>query len=261
MARLAKSLETLRDQVDAFAPNRNTSNDGWIGEEAHAARVSDHNPDAAGVVHALDITKDTAHGVDVQKIADSIIAADDKRVKYLIHAGRIANPDIQNWKWRARNKGPDDHAEHLHISVKSEPALADDVSPWPVQASEPSGEIITKPKLKRGDHGDWVRKLQRLLGIEQDGDFGEATEIAVRAFQENHGLVPDGIVGRYTWRALLPANPQQSEPRRIFSNIEATVFNDAQLAYGPRPADTVGVSLPARFEKLPKLWIRNRTTA
>ena len=66
-----------------------------------------------------------------------------------------------------RNKGPDDHAEHLHISVKSEPPLADDVSPS-VQASSPSGEIITQPKLKRGDHGHWVRELQRLLGIEQD---------------------------------------------------------------------------------------------
>jgi Putative peptidoglycan binding domain len=258
MPRLAKSLEQLRDQVDAIAPNRNTSNDGWIGDEAHAARVSDHNPDTAGVVHALDITKDTAHGVDVQKIADDIIASDDKRVTYLIHAGRIANPDIQNWKWRARNKGPDDHAEHLHVSVKSDPALADDVSPWPVQASAPSGQIITQPKLKSGDRGDWVRELQRLLGIEQDGEFGEMTEAAVRAFQENHGLAVDGIAGRYTWRALLPASPQQSEPARIFSNIKATVFNDAQLAYGPRPADTVGVSLPARFEKPPKLWLRNR---
>jgi peptidoglycan hydrolase-like protein with peptidoglycan-binding domain len=110
----------------------------------------------------------------------------------------------------------------------------------------------------RGDHGDWVRELQRLLGIEQDGDFGESTEVAVRAFQEHHALVVDGIVGRYTWRALLPADPQQSEPARIFSNIKATVFNDAQLAYGPRPADTVGVSLPARFERPPKLWMRNR---
>src|SRR5262249_4832053 len=154
---------------------------------------------------------------------------------------------------------PDDHAEHLHVSVKSDPALADDVIPWPVQASSPSGQIITQPKLKRGDRGDWVRELQRLLGIEQDGEFGEKTEAAVRAFQENHVLVGDGIAGRYTWRALLPADPQQSEPKRIFSNIKATVFNDAQLAYGPQPADTVGVSLPARFEKPPKLWIRNRT--
>src|SRR5262245_63641717 len=107
-----------------------------------------------------------AHGVDARKIADDIIASDDKRVAYLIHAGRIANPDIQNWKWRARNKGPDDHAEHLHVSVKSDPTLVDDVSPWPVKASSPSGEIITEPKLKRGDTGDWVRELQRLLGIE-----------------------------------------------------------------------------------------------
>jgi hypothetical protein len=67
VARLAKSLETLRDEVDAIAPNRNTSNDGWISDEAHSARSSDHNPDVAGVIHALDITKDTAHGVDVRR--------------------------------------------------------------------------------------------------------------------------------------------------------------------------------------------------
>ena len=39
-----------------------------------------------------------------------------------------------------------------------------------------------------------------------DGDFGAITEAAVRAFQESHGLTPDGIVGPLTWSALEAAD-------------------------------------------------------
>lgn len=35
-----------------------------------------------------------------------------------------------------------------------------------------------------------------------DGDFGRATEKAVRAFQGNNGLQVDGICGARTWAAL-----------------------------------------------------------
>ncbi|HEX6142395.1 MAG TPA: peptidoglycan-binding domain-containing protein [Geminicoccaceae bacterium] len=35
-----------------------------------------------------------------------------------------------------------------------------------------------------------------------DGVYGPQTESAVQAFQERHGLVPDGEVGEATWRAL-----------------------------------------------------------
>ena len=35
-----------------------------------------------------------------------------------------------------------------------------------------------------------------------DGDFGAATEIAVKRFQTAHKLVVDGWVGKQTWRAL-----------------------------------------------------------
>lgn len=64
--------------------------------------------------------------------------------------------------------------------------------------------------LRRGDTGPEVARLQWLLRVHGfppgplDGRFGPATEAAVKAFQRARGLVPDGIVGPRTRRALEP---------------------------------------------------------
>ena len=42
--RLARSLETLRAQINRIAPNRSKVSDGTIGDAKHASRSSDHNP-------------------------------------------------------------------------------------------------------------------------------------------------------------------------------------------------------------------------
>jgi len=69
---------------------------------------------------------------------------------------------------------------------------------------------------QRGDCGPEVESIQRLLveehgyGIAVDGDFGPATEDAVRDFQTSHGLVVDGIVGAETWSALNARHPGPS---------------------------------------------------
>lgn len=65
------------------------------------------------------------------------------------------------------------------------------------------------PVLRRGSKSDAVEALQARLRragfpLTIDGDFGAATELAVKAFQQRAGLLADGIVGPKSWSALTP---------------------------------------------------------
>ncbi len=71
--------------------------------------------------------------------------------------------------------------------------------PVSIPGSAPDG----RPTLRRGATGEFVRFLQEKLKITPaDGDFGPMTEAAVRVFQRDQGLVPDGIVGPKSWEAI-----------------------------------------------------------
>lgn len=67
---------------------------------------------------------------------------------------------------------------------------------------------VKRPTLRRGSWGTDVTYLQQRLtakgyGVGKiDGDFGQKTLDAVKAFQVEHGLVVDGVVGAKTWGPL-----------------------------------------------------------
>lgn len=123
--RLAYSLETLRDQVNAAWPNRDRSSDGAIGDAAHAATPSDHNPNAAGVVCAYDIDTDL-DGTDdssstaMDLLVERIRLAPHPDIKYLIYRGRMfsayARDPYPPFVWRPYT-GADPHTSHAHVSV------------------------------------------------------------------------------------------------------------------------------------------------
>jgi peptidoglycan hydrolase-like protein with peptidoglycan-binding domain len=69
-----------------------------------------------------------------------------------------------------------------------------------IPAAEPGG--ARRATIRRDDHGDLVVEVQRKLGVDPTGNFAALTEAAVRTFQRNHGLVPDGIVGPKSWAEL-----------------------------------------------------------
>ena len=211
--RLAQALVALRDQLNALSPNRSKISDGSIGNTEHAARKSDHNPDAKGIVHAIDITHDPAHGIDSEKLAQALLASQDKRLKYVISNRKIASgaDGPEPWMWRPYT-GANPHNHHCHVSVTD--AGADNSSPWRLELDVPAGkaskpvEQPANPVLSLGTKGPSVEWLQELLnadgaGLTLDSDFGPRTQAALIKFQRGHGLVPDGIAGPYTWAALL----------------------------------------------------------
>lgn len=69
--------------------------------------------------------------------------------------------------------------------------------------------------LKKGSQGPEVAELQqhlRQLGFDAEGTFGEATEAAVIAYQKSRGLLPDGLVGPVTMKAIRENAAPAPEP-------------------------------------------------
>ena len=61
--------------------------------------------------------------------------------------------------------------------------------------------------LRVGDRGAAVKRLQKALGVVEDGAFGPRTLEAVEEFQGAHRLPVDGVVGKRTWEALTEDAP------------------------------------------------------
>ena len=117
--KLSKAAEQLRSEINAKYPKRDKRSDGWIGDTAHNARKSDHNPDKQGWVRAIDIDSDLIKSSSKESwlLAEqikTIALKGDKRISYVIHQHRIASP-LKNWAWRVY-KGSNPHVSHIHIS-------------------------------------------------------------------------------------------------------------------------------------------------
>ena len=117
---LCRAGQQLRLQVDDSYPDRDRTSDGWIGDVRHQSRPSDHNPDAEGIVRAIDIDRDLSGKAKpdlMPDLADQIrlaARAGDKRISYVIFDGRIASSK-KSWAWRPYD-GINKHNHHLHVS-------------------------------------------------------------------------------------------------------------------------------------------------
>lgn len=88
-------------------------------------------------------------------------------------------------------------------------------SPSIIGYGRPRYDLITgqmtaedMPLIKRGSKCEAVKKLQQILNtkgykLSVDGDFGPATEAAVKAYQKANNLEVDGEVSEKTWASLM----------------------------------------------------------
>ena len=114
-------------------------------------------------------------------------------------------------------------------------------APAPTPTPEP--EPVKKPTVKKGNRNAYVKEMQTMLrdlgynlgicGV--DGDFGTATEAALKAFQKDHdgpdgkALAIDGICGPATWWALQEAlGENEKKPAEERYTVTITGLTKAQ---------------------------------
>lgn len=145
---LVDCLVALRDEFNRLSPGRDRGADGWIGDPAHAARVSDHNPRPDGRVLALDIdsTGPWPWGYDigtaVLDIVDEHRAGRDNRLEYVIWYGHIASRS-SGWEWIPYT-GADQHTGHAHCSARHDLTGEHDTSYWGVSMNPADVTKIAK---------------------------------------------------------------------------------------------------------------------
>lgn len=239
--RVAASLEVLRAELNELAPARSTRSDGAIGDKAHAASASDHNPNDEGVVCARDFTHDAGAGADMHRISRRIVAVRPVALKYVIWNRRIWSRAREGDGWRDY-AGSNPHTRHMHVSVGRGPdgdssGPYDDTSPWglladddpePPAPSRPDSteEIVMALPTITGNNAPRAdkRRAQALLAAngfppadtfngrgEPDGVWGPGSVAALKRFQvarDVPGSVRgdgegDGILGARSWAALL----------------------------------------------------------
>src|ERR1700754_709752 len=130
---LTRNLAAFRDQMNTFFPNRDKASDGTIGDAAHAAGKSGHNPDDSefdnaecdsdadnkSEVRAIYIDDDTRDpDVSMEDILQHLLhlarTQSNFPVKYMIYNRRIFSAS-SGWVQKTYT-GPSPHTEHLHLS-------------------------------------------------------------------------------------------------------------------------------------------------
>lgn len=186
------------------AGDKGSCNNGWIQFEICEDALTDAAYAMAAYDEACQLTAYLCrlYGIDphgtVRYKGVDVPTILDHRTSHLLGLGSN-HGDIANW---------------FPSYGKNMATVRDDVAAIMQSAGDSGGTApepdSQHPTLRRGDTGEAVREVQQRLadmgydlgkwGV--DGDFGAATESAVRKFQTARGLTADGIVGPATWAAL-----------------------------------------------------------
>lgn len=147
-------MTSIYAEANRIAPNRRKSSDGTLGDAAHRASVSDHNPDARGIVHAIDLSQSVPGApyweprfaafnvfalfwdlVARYKAATPAVRASNFGwLKYLVWFDPargyevIFNPSV-SLDVRVNGTPKIGHTEHGHISINSGAASENDTRP------------------------------------------------------------------------------------------------------------------------------------
>ena len=193
-AYLAPCLVTLRREINLAFSHRDKSSDGWIGDPAHAQRVSDHNPTSTsnppGCVDAIDV--DVDDGDPTKDLRTMLIkrAIAHPSTHYVISNGIIYNRD---YGFRPRvYKGTNGHYHHVHVSILKTASARISTRPWGIRNPRPY------PILRYGSKGP--RVLAYTTALNKHGYHTTDTDLiqsptvkATKQLQKERGWRQDGV--------------------------------------------------------------------
>lgn len=144
---VAPALLQWRKETDALWPERNKASDGFLGDAAHSARDSQHNPNDRGSVNACDTG---IIGIDPYRLVN--VAIKDSRTWYVIYNHTIWSR-TNNFRPQKYN-GVNGHEHHVHVSILTSVTAENDTRPWgfaptaaPTAVSS-KDEIVTKDEVQ-----------------------------------------------------------------------------------------------------------------
>lgn len=211
--RLVAAGVTLRDQINDRFPKRDKSSDGWIGDSSHQARPSDHNPDAQGWVHAIDIDEDFGAKGDNRKFADQLIAyARDRRkgserLKYTVYEDKVASGTYDDtfWVWRGSGYG---HTHHIHVSF--------------TEAAEKDGREFDLPIFYNGQWDGNVPALASVLKAQKDASVKNRAAYRLACRLKDKGF----------YQGDVRPEGEQGYPRKAVEAFQKSVGADPTGNYG-----------------------------
>lgn len=116
---------------------------------------------------------------------------------------------------------PDEFINEALEKLKKENAISKPNKPKLLLSPSINDVLSGSKVIKKGDKGKSVKEIQKMLhsiGYDylvsnfenlsnwNDGNYGEATKLAVETFQEDNNLNPDGIVGKETLNMIINTN-------------------------------------------------------
>lgn len=222
MAALTTSLTRLRSDFNTRFPDRDSSSDGWIGDQNHQQYASGHNPDESGVperydsdskdeVRAIDVDDDLRDddGVTMQACVNELLACerDRKRLIYVIYNRQIWSKS-SGWV-EEYYSGSNPHDKHAHFS--GDPAYDEDDAPYT--------SIL--------EAGETVSKQNVIDGLQQDTTF-QHPGAGARLEEAGWGNMSNRDIGEYVFENTINADDKLDALLAAVSAIPAEVL--AQLA-------------------------------
>jgi hypothetical protein len=237
--RLNRALTNFRAAVDRAYPNRDRTSDGTIGDAAHQASVSDHNPDPDGTVDAWDMDVNLRSGDD--RAAIEMLKRVFQRhpaARYWIHNREIAHRS-DGWV-RRRYTGSNPHDQHIHWN--SNQATENSTAPWILEVPDMAAidDVLRELRALRAKVDSIEEKTAMLYSVVHDGDRGGDGRAVTR-----DGGVPVAWGHRAAWelgKGLTAVKEQLSS----LSGLSAPAVTQEMLTEAIRTVlrEGVGDSIP-----------------